>query len=62
MSDQKIESIVDNYYSILQFFKDNPDVLEKWKNIGMGPGTTEPNTNSITRGTNSNDSSKRDLV
>jgi hypothetical protein len=49
-TDQKIESMAHNYYSILQFFKDNPDVLEKWKNKNAGvdetPADDKTDTNS----------------
>lgn len=60
-TDQLLSNIHE-YHNLLGFLNERyPKILNEWK-LGIGPGTTEPNTNSITRGTNSNDSSTRDIV
>lgn len=42
----KIASKLEEHYDILDFLNNNyPSILKEWKS-GIGPGTTEPNTNS----------------
>lgn len=42
----KIAWKLQDHYDILDFLNKNyPSILKEWK-LGIGPGTTEPNTNS----------------
>jgi hypothetical protein len=60
-TDELIQNVYE-FRGLLKYLGERyPKILNEWK-LGTGPGTTEPNTNSITRGTNSNDSSKGDIV
>lgn len=42
--EQKVQSIAETYEKMLLFFKDNPDVLEKWKNRMAGVDETPDRT------------------
>ena len=60
-TDELLSNIYE-YHDPLGFLNERyPKILNEWK-LGTGPGTTKPNTNSITGGTNSNDRSNRDTV
>lgn len=59
-TDQLLSNI-NEYRKLLEFLSERyPKILNEWK-LGTGPGTTEPNTHTIKRGSISNDSSNRSI-